>query len=261
MERCSIDGCHSPTKAKKLCKRHYDAASKANKRGGHLQPGDFCRKGHKIEGDNLQKYLNHGIERVRCAQCNRIQPNVKIQLGDICIKGHKIEGENAHWIAGKNGGDKVVRCKACTAERKSLYYEANKNNKEFQERQRESRRNARDRREQKNREERYEKILEVEITKGSGTYTGLNYLRMTKGAERVWEPLYNMFEKARSFCYNSPANYIDYKEEDTPSKAHAFELCNGCPMLVECGRFANVYRPVVGVWAGEVWKDGKVMYK
>ena len=261
MERCSMEGCFGPTRAKGLCKRHYDAASKANKRGGHLKVGDFCRKGHKIEGENVQTYLNHGIQRIRCAQCNRVKPNGRIKLGDICIYGHKIEGSNAHWIKSQNGGDDVLRCKTCTNARKARYLEANKDNKEFQERARESRRNSKARRMQKNREERYEKILEVEVTRSSGGYTGLNYLRMTKAAERVWEPLHNMFDKARSFCYQNPTNYIDYEEEDTPSKNHAFQLCNGCPMLVECGRFANVYKPVVGVWAGEVWKDGKVMYK
>jgi hypothetical protein len=35
-------------------------------------------------------------------------------------------------------------------------------------------------------------------------------------------------------------------------------LCEGCPLLVECGRFAAAYRPPLGVWAGEVWVDGKI---
>jgi hypothetical protein len=30
-------------------------------------------------------------------------------------------------------------------------------------------------------------------------------------------------------------------------------------MLVECARFANAYQPTVGIWGGEVWKDGKIM--
>jgi len=30
-------------------------------------------------------------------------------------------------------------------------------------------------------------------------------------------------------------------------------------MLVECARFANAYRPPVGVWGGQVWRNGKVV--
>ena len=261
MKICEIDDCEAQAKTKGMCKRHYDSYSKANKRGGHLKVGDFCRKGHKIEGDNAQTYLNHGIERVRCGECNRIHPNTRLQIGDICINGHKIEGDNAHWIKNKDGGADVLRCVTCTRDRKARYLEAHKDNKEFQERVREQRRNAKAKRNEKNRAERYEKILAVEVTQSSGSYTGLRYLNLNKRSQRMWEPLEKKFGEVRSLCYEKPTNYIDYEEQDTPSKDEAFRMCNGCPMLVECGRFANAYKPVIGVWAGEVWQEGKVMYK
>ena len=262
MERCSTDGCYSPTKAKGLCKKHYDSALKARARGGHLRVGDFCRRGHKIDGDNVQVYLNHGTERVRCKLCNQIKPNVKLKLGDICINGHKIEGENAKWIKTSNNVDKVLRCKTCDNARKQRYYEANKDNKEFIAKARESRRNSQNKKRDEKRLERYERILEVEVTKTSGsTYSGLKYLGFNKREQMAWEPLQKKFDETSSFCYESPRDYMDYDSDFPPSKSRAFELCNGCPMLVECGRFASASKPVIGVWAGEVWKDGKVMYK
>lgn len=261
MKVCEMYDCESQVKAKGLCKRHYDAQSKANKRGGYLRAGDFCRRGHKIEGDNVQTYLNHGVERVRCAECNRIKPNVKLQVGDVCIYGHKIEGDNVLWIKSSRTEALGLRCKTCDAGRKERYRQAHKDNKEYQARVRDNRRRSHEKKVEKNRAERYEKILAVEVTKSSGSYTGLRYLNLNKRSQLAWEPLDKKFGEVRSLCYEKPAYYVDYDEETPPSKAEAFKLCNGCPMLVECGRFANAYRPVIGVWAGEVWQEGKVMYK
>jgi hypothetical protein len=258
---CETGGCESPVKAKSLCKRHYDAQAAAKRRGGHLKLGDFCRRGHKIEGDNAQTYLNHGIERVRCAECNRIKPNIKLQIGDVCIYGHKIEGDNIHWIKNSKNGLLSLRCKTCDSARKDRYRQAHKDNAEWQAHNREVRRINSDKKKEKSRVERYEKILAVEVTQSSGSYTGLKYLSLNKRNQRVWEPLEEKFSDERSLCYKNPTRYIDYDEDNPPSKKDAFKLCNGCPMLVECGRFASAYKPPVGVWAGEVWQDGKVMYK
>jgi hypothetical protein len=260
MQTCSTTGCHSPTKARGLCKRHYDTFLKASKRGGHLKPGDFCRQGHKIEGDNAQYYLNHGIERVRCAQCNRVKPNIKIKIGDVCIYGHKIEGENAYWIASPDGS-KRLRCRQCANERRARYIEANKETKEFQERLKANRATSKERKQQGARADSYDKILTVQAGKTNGSYGGLRYLNLNRRAQVAWESLEQKFAEVRSFCYESPAEYIDYDEENPPSKEHAFNLCNGCPMLVECARLASAYKPPIGVWGGEVWEDGKVMYK
>lgn len=34
----------------------------------------------------------------------------------------------------------------------------------------------------------------------------------------------------------------------------AMAVCRGCPVLDECRAFAADVRPVVGVWAGTVWR-------
>jgi hypothetical protein len=115
--------------------------------------------------------------------------------------------------------------------------------------------------ESQKRADRYDKILAVEVTQTKGSYTGLNYLKLGKRAQRAWEPLAEKFEQTRGLCYRNPAPYIDYEEENTPSPNQAFQLCKGCPMLVECARFASAYKPVIGVWGGEVWENGKVVGK
>lgn len=262
MQRCSTDECYLPTKAGGLCAKHYDAQMKKNRRGGHLKLGDFCRKGHKIEGENAQFYLNHEIERVRCATCNTIKPNMKLKLGDTCVHGHKIEGSNAKWLNIGKSPEPVLRCKTCDVARKNRYREANKDNEEYIKRKREASRRSEEKKRAEKRLERYEKILAVEVTKSSGsTYTGLKYLGLSKREQMAWQPLQEKFNETSSFCYESPRDYMDYDSDFPPSKSRAFELCNGCPMLVECGRFANASKPVIGVWAGEVWRDGKVMYR
>jgi hypothetical protein len=203
---------------------------------------------------NVQHYMNHGIERVRCAECSRVKPNTKTQMGDTCTYGHRIEGENAVWLKVSNSDEKRLRCRTC-------YESKIKRNRTLTSEQRKfNRRLGKFRREfeEQKKKDSSEKILSVQTT-GNSSYGNLNYLKMSKRAEMVWQPLYKAFETNKSFCYKSPEEYIDYDEETPPSKSHAYALCNGCPILVECGRFANAYKPIIGVWGGEVWKDGKVM--
>lgn len=254
MEICSKNNCELEARTKGMCKKHYDSFRASERRGGYVKVGDFCKKGHKIEGENVQQYMNHGIERVRCRECNRVKPNVKIQMGDTCFHGHKIEGENAMWVTMSKSEDKKLRCATCMREKRRRYSSHIAGERAF------NRRVAKFRREynEQKRKESMEKILTVEVS-GNGSYAGLNYLKMNKRAEIVWQPLYKAFEKNRSNCYKSPAEYIDYDEETPPSRNHAYALCYECPMLVECGRFANAYKPIIGVWGGEVWKDGKVL--
>lgn len=160
------------------------------------------------------------------------------EIGDFCVKGHKIEGDNVHWR--KHNGTMYLRCFICT--------------KAKEERHKEKRNEVR---KEKTRAERYDKILSGELD-GTAKYTGLNYLKLGKRAQKAWEPLEEAFDRTQSKCYDNPMPYVDYADEFPPDKDFAYELCKGCPMLVECGRFAAAYKPAVGVWAGEVWKDGSV---
>ena len=68
--------------------------------------------------------------------------------------------------------------------------------------------------------------------------------------------LMGKFPDAVAKCNNNPGPYMDYVEE--PTMIEAYEMCKGCPLLVECGRFANANGPEQGVWGGEVWKSGRV---
>ena len=91
-------------------------------------------------------------------------------------------------------------------------------------------------------------------------YSQLNYLRLSRRAQKALLPLEAKYDETRSTCYKNPAPYIDYDEENPPSKEDAYIMCKACPMLVECGRFATASKPYIGVWGGEVWHDGKRLY-
>mgnify|MGYP000103150519 CR=1 FL=1 len=108
-------------------------------------------------------------------------------------------------------------------------------------------------------EEKNDKALERDIKKGSGTYPSLAYLKLTKRQQIASKPLEMALDSSVPNCQDRSAEFIDYHEDETPTPARAYALCNGCPILVECGRFANTLRPAVGVWAGEVWEGGKVI--
>jgi len=179
----------------------------------------------------------------------------EIKEGDFCAKGHKIEGDNAQFYS--NGSkDRCVRCRACQNAKDRERYKKNMSDPEYR-----RRRNERQTilRQEKTRYERYEKILTAELAGTTGRYTGLNYLNLNKRAQRAWEPLEEAFDKSQSKCYENPSPYIDYHEDFAPSKHDAYKLCQGCPMLVECARFAAAYKPVVGVWGGEVYENGSVV--
>jgi hypothetical protein len=105
---------------------------------------------------------------------------------------------------------------------------------------------------------RADKLLESEVKKGSATFNSLKYLKLGKRASQASQALEDAFDRARAKCYSNPGPYMDYEEGEDPRPIDAYRLCEGCPLMVECGRFAAAYRPPIGVWAGEVWVDGKV---
>lgn len=163
----------------------------------------------------------------------------KYQLGEFCPKGHKLEGDNVLWR--KDYNTTYLRCRICEEATKRKYNEKRKiANRE------------------KTLAERYDRIL-ANNPDGSAKYTSLNYLKLGKRAQNAWEPLQDAFDNGKSKCYENSAVYVDYDEHTQPDAIFAFKLCEGCPMLVECGRFAAAYKPAIGVWAGERWMNGEVV--
>ena len=108
-------------------------------------------------------------------------------------------------------------------------------------------------------EEKNDKALQRDIKKGSGNFPSLNYLKLTKRQQIAMTPLEMSLDNDVPNCQNRSDLYIDYHEDYEPTPQKAYEMCQGCPMLVECARFANAYRPPIGVWGGQVWRDGKVV--
>ena len=89
----------------------------------------------------------------------------------------------------------------------------------------------------------------------------LNYLNLTKRAQRANEKLQQTLDNSSPNCHDNPGPYMDYPENRPPSAERAYELCKGCPVLADCARFASAYRPPMGVWGGEVYVDGKPVSK
>lgn len=108
-------------------------------------------------------------------------------------------------------------------------------------------------------EEKNDKALRRDISKGGGNFPSLNYLKLTKRQQLASIPLERKLDSSKPNCEGRSAEFIDYDDDDEPMSDVAYKMCDGCPMLVECARFANAYRPPVGVWGGQVWRNGKVV--
>jgi hypothetical protein len=85
----------------------------------------------------------------------------------------------------------------------------------------------------------------------------LNYMRLGKRADRASGSLQKKLDSAEPNCAGNPGPYVDYPDDDIPTPTEAYVMCKGCPVLLECARFASAYKPTVGVWGGEVYVDGK----
>ena len=257
MNPCKEPGCTNDGRSTGQCKTHYNRDHKRRIRGQVINVGDFCKKGHKIAEDNAQFYLNHGIQRVRCKMCNQAPTN-KFTIGSKCKQGHVIEGENVHRQMRE--GREYLRCMICSKSA-NLRHNATYKFSEagIQARIRADANAASKRRSDDERAIRADELLKSEAASTAGKYSSLNYLRLTKRAARAHAPLEEAYDRAKSRCYKNPTDYIDYDESHPPSTVEAERMCHGCPMLVECARFANAYQPVVGVWGGQVWKDMKII--
>lgn len=108
-------------------------------------------------------------------------------------------------------------------------------------------------------EERNDRSLQNDIRKGSGNFPSLNYLKLTKRQQLAMSPLEDALDNVEPNCKDKSAQWIDYHEDFEPTPKAAYEMCKGCPMMVQCARFASAYKPPVGVWGGQVWRDGKVV--
>lgn len=260
--KCVNIQCENKVYCKKLCRKHYDELTGGGREV--LTVGSFCRKGHKIDGSNVSSYSRNGKEYVSCKLCRSENAKASVhrnRIGDECVNGHKIMGENAEYYRTRAGSE-AVRCKKCRVMNQRERQRRFRETPEYQQYLAQRREvDASRRSESDKRAQRYDKILAVEITQGNGSYTGLNYLKLGKRAQRAWEPLAEKFDTARGLCYRNPGPYIDYEEENEPSPNRAFQLCKGCPLMVECARFASAYKPVIGVWGGEVYREGKVVGK
>ena len=209
--------------------------------------GDTCKKGHVIDGDNIQRYVNQGKPHVRCKACNQPPKNPPKKRGDSCKQGHIIDGENY--------GERVIFgkmqafCKRCARDAVRRYEEKKRGrgaivqatNKDKNEKQA-----------QRRAAERADEMIQAGKEENA-----LNYLRLTKRAERASIALHKKMVNTEPNCIDNPSQWIDYDEDNPPTKLQAFLMCQDCPVLVECARFATAYKPAIGVWGGEVYKDGK----
>lgn len=207
-----------------------------------VEIGDRCKKGHVIDGENIQRYMNQGRLRVRCKTCNQPPKNLPKKPGDKCKHGHIIDGDNL--------GEKMqfgivhLYCKICArnATRKSARKKA-------------SSATLRDQRSEQSAIKAADKA--DRLIEAGKEEQGLAYLRLNKRAERAAETLQKNLGNGKPNCEGNPGPYMDYDEEHPPTRLQAYVMCEGCPVLLECSRFASAYRPPMGVWGGEVYVNGK----
>jgi len=221
-----------------------------------IEIGDTCKRGHIISGDNAQRYINQGKQRVRCSTCNQPPRNSELrkQPGDLCKKGHIIIGDNLTVRATTAG--LVNRCVTCNRDAVKKSYNKRYNISDED-------RDKRDRNQSKSALQSARRAADKAdelIVKGKDD-SALTYLKLNKRGERASDALQEAMLKGRAKCAGNPAPYIDYDEELPPTKDQAYAMCEGCPVLVDCARFASAYRPAIGVWGGEVWSNGSLQHK
>jgi hypothetical protein len=221
-----------------------------------IEIGDTCKRGHEISGENIQYYINQGRQRVRCATCNQPPRNVSPakKPGDVCKNGHLIDGEN---MGIKFVGDKTQYfCRECRRMSVRSYQKKKNNNFDEVEQQRLERNRQRAHAQAAKRAaDRADELIE-----SGKEERALNYLQLSKRADRASAALQKAMLKNKAKCADNPAPYIDYDENNQPSKNRAYLLCVDCPVLVECARFASASKPAIGVWGGEVYYEGTLLY-
>jgi hypothetical protein len=92
-----------------------------------------------------------------------------------------------------------------------------------------------------------------------------NYLRLDDEETEAFENLNKAIDQFGALCKDIvPSPWMDYDMTPVPesegpapypkpSRFDAGRMCAGCPVMLECDRFASVSRPVHGIWAGKMW--------
>lgn len=209
-----------------------------------VQVGDQCKRGHLIDGDNIQYYKNRGVQHVRCKQCNQPPRQRSKKVGDECKHGHVLDGPNL----GERtvNGRKQIYCKAChrqSVRKHSGYGPGIPSADQVERAEVKAYRKASD---------RADNLIE-----NGKIDNALNYIRLGKRAERASAALHKKLDTQEPLCVDDPSAYVDYPEDDPPTAMEAYLMCQGCPVLLECARFATAYKPAVGVWGGEVYRNGR----
>jgi len=232
-----------------------------------IEIGDTCKNGHLIDGENVQHYLNRGNPHVRCRTCNRT-PVEKKQIGDDCAHGHKLEGDNL--LVRKSRGVESYACRICSLEASRRYRRSDKymsntkyvKNKETAEKiQRQVDAGLYGKAgvsyaDIVKREDAIDKKIEKD-PRSNNIITALVNVDMNKRSRDSMQAMVLSPNWNKSLCSNNPKEYVDYDVE--PTQEDAYWLCNGCPLLVECARFANANGPERGVWGGQVWRNGRLV--
>lgn len=66
--------------------------------------------------------------------------------------------------------------------------------------------------------------------------------------DRTWEN-----SKRLPLCYGKEGEWSDYPKTQAPTIVAAALMCAGCDIFDQCDKFAKLTKPIVGVWAGDVW--------
>jgi hypothetical protein len=232
-----------------------------------IKIGDTCKNGHIIEGENVQHYLNRGNPHVRCKACNKT-PVVKKQIGDKCAHGHILEGANL--LIRKTRGVESYACRICSLEASRRYrrsdkymsntkYVKNKESAEKIQRQVDAGLYGKagvSYADMVKREDAIDKKIEKD-SRANNLIPAMVNVDMNKRSRDSMQAMVSSPNWGDGLCSNSPEEYVDYDVE--PTQKDAYWLCNGCPLLVECARFANANGPERGVWGGQIWRNGRIV--
>jgi len=143
------------------------------------------------------------------------------QLYDHCKENHILAGDNVRWESSGKRGQKRRRCRECLKAK--------------------AKRQARERKQRDPTPEPY-RPNDLSLTNAIADFETAIRLVRTK-------------------CFDTPGPYMDWGDEpdepNSPTRAEARALCEGCPLLQACGNFAVAAQMPHGVWGGRLVVNGK----
>lgn len=151
---------------------------------------------------------------------------------DTYACGHVKSEENTTYSAAK--GKRYPRCLTCNNAR------------------------SRERQEKKRRANGVMTVEEARMAKKSKT-ASTDHLKLPPAAIKAEHILHLAYEDARGNCDDRPEAWIDYDEDNPPQRSVARAMCADCPLFQQCGEYAAKIKPAIGVWAGKIYQDGKVV--